>query len=220
MALILHIDTSVNKGSICLSDDDSIIDYDECLQQKDQSAWLHPAIQSLLLNNSLKIQDLHAISVVNGPGSYTGLRIGLAAAKGICYALKIPIITISTLQMMASVFTEQKEIQFICPMIDARRLEVYTAVYNPSLEKICEEQALILDENSFSEILKENKILFCGNGVEKWQSICKNENAAYSNQTFDARNAVPLAYQFFLQKKFADLAYVEPNYLKQVYIKS
>ena len=220
MALLLHIDTSVDKGSICLSNDDIILDYAECLLQKDQSAWLHPSIKNILSKNNISIRDLQAVSVVNGPGSYTGLRIGLAAAKGICYALSIPLIILSTLEVMASAVLSSENNYLICPMIDARRQEVFTAVYNNQLLEVLPAQALILDENSFSELLSTHPILFCGNGSMKWQSICYNKNAFFKIKSFDARDAVSIANQYFKKEKFANTAYSEPQYLKQVYIKS
>lgn len=220
MAVLLHIDTSVDKGSICISNHGIILDYAECLLQKDQSAWLHPAIKTILSKNNLIIEDIQAISVVNGPGSYTGLRIGLAAAKGICYALSIPLITLSTLEVMANAFCTSENNYLICPMIDARRQEVFTAVYDNQLHEILPAQALILDENSYSELLSKNQILFCGNGVTKWKSICCNKNAIFKINFFDAKDSVSIANQHFKQKKFANTAYSEPQYLKQVYIKS
>src|SRR5262249_34686360 len=150
---------------------------------KDHAAFLQPAIQTIIQNSEFRIQNLDAISVVAGPGSYTGLRVGLASAKGLCYALNIPLITLNTLEVMAQAAINQSTDQLInqsnlfCPMIDARRNEVFTAIYNEKLQTLIQPAALTLAENSFETFLQKQKVVFFGSGSIKWKEICKNPNA-------------------------------------------
>src|SRR5215831_19352433 len=125
MPIILNIDTSVESASVCLSNDGDVVGLSVNNNKKDHAAWLHRAIQELVKNTGLTLSDLDAIAISIGPGSYTGLRIGLSAAKGLCYALNIPLISVNTLQMMAHA-ARKEDVQFICPLIDARRMEVFT----------------------------------------------------------------------------------------------
>ena len=150
MALILNIDTTGSKTSIALAIDGDVIADASNSEQRDHASWIHPAIDQLLLRNGFKPADLSAIAVTVGPGSYTGLRVGLATAKGFCYALNIPLITENTLLVMASQaisrYSNEKQpsVDFYIPMIDARRMEVFTAVYDNDLNKILTPKALIL----------------------------------------------------------------------------
>jgi tRNA threonylcarbamoyladenosine biosynthesis protein TsaB len=162
------------------------------------------------------MKDINAVAVSNGPGSYTGLRIGLSAAKGLCYALQIPLITIGTLQMMVQ-GVEKNEANLYCPMIDARRMEVFTAMYGSEGKEITSPAALILDENSFAEDLKMNRILFFGNGAAKFKNICSHSNAIFSGLHTDASQLAKLSQQKFTAKDFADLAYCEPLYVKEFF---
>jgi tRNA threonylcarbamoyladenosine biosynthesis protein TsaB len=135
MPLLLHIETAVEGASLCLSDGPEIIGFAENPSQKDSAAWVQPGIQDLLHKSGVRLQQLAAVSVSAGPGSYTGLRVGLSSAKGLCYALGIPLLTISTLKMMA-VAAQSQEVDLLCPMIDARRMEVFAAVYNKELAEV------------------------------------------------------------------------------------
>ncbi|HLG40925.1 MAG TPA: tRNA (adenosine(37)-N6)-threonylcarbamoyltransferase complex dimerization subunit type 1 TsaB, partial [Chitinophagaceae bacterium] len=176
MALILNIDTAVELASVCLSNDDKVISLTINKTKNDHAAWLHPAIHKLIQDEELRIEHIEAAAVSIGPGSYTGLRLGLSAAKGICYALNIPLITINTLQMMAhSVSAEAHDL--ICPLIDARRMEVFMAVYTKSYHEIVRPASMIVDKNSFTDILSSHHITFCGNGVKKIQSLLSHANA-------------------------------------------
>jgi tRNA threonylcarbamoyladenosine biosynthesis protein TsaB len=160
--------------------------------------------------------DLKAISVSNGPGSYTGLRIGLSTAKGLCYALQIPLITINTLKMMADA-SSNLPVDLLCPMIDARRMEVYTAVYNKQLDELTPVHNRILDGESFSDILQMNKVAFIGNGSAKFMSLISHKNAVFYSQSYNAKHLVALAFKAFQKAEYADLAYVEPCYGKAFY---
>jgi tRNA threonylcarbamoyladenosine biosynthesis protein TsaB len=213
MALLLNIDTALDRASVCLSNDGSIIQTVSHDQPKDHALWLHQCVADLLHKNGFTGNDLGAIAVAIGPGSYTGLRVGLSAAKGLAYALKIPLIGVSTLQMIAQA-NRNEIVELVCPMIDARRMEVFTAVYDRQGKEIIAPSALILDENSFSDLLAKNKILFCGNGCTKLQPLIKNENANFNVRSGDANDLSVIANQHFQEKRFIDLAYSEPFYIK------
>lgn len=162
------------------------------------------------------MKDINAVAVSNGPGSYTGLRIGLSAAKGLCYALQIPLITIGTLQMMAQA-AKNSEANLFCPMIDARRMEVFTALYDSEGNEVMKPAALILDENSFAEELKESRILFFGNGAGKFKDICSNSNAIFKDIEAEASHLAKISQQKFTAGDFAALAYSEPYYVKEFF---
>jgi tRNA threonylcarbamoyladenosine biosynthesis protein TsaB len=216
MSLILNIDTAVGKASICLSGDGDPLGLVVQDKPKEQAAWLHTSIVTLLSKNNLTPGDLNAIAVSIGPGSYTGLRVGLAAAKGLCYALQIPLIAIGTLKVMALAAKTQAT-DLICPLIDARRMEVFTAVYDSSLREKISPQAMIIDEKSFSSVLKDHSVLFCGNGSTKLQSLVNNMNAQFSKSFSDATHLGMLSAASFRNQEFADLAYTGPLYIKEFY---
>jgi len=214
MALILHIDSSLEEASICLSDNGKSLFISKNTGKHDHAAWLHTAIKIGMEQTGEQLTDTDAISVTIGPGSYTGLRIGLASAKGICYILKKPLIGLNTLKVMASAVSSSAE-EWICPMIDARRMEVFTAVYNKDLAEIKSPAARILDANSFRDELKEHEILFCGNGTDKFKNFVSNDRARFTARGFDALDMISLAEKKFDEKDFLDLAYAEPLYLKE-----
>ena len=156
---------------------------------------------------------MHAIAVSKGPGSYTGLRIGVSAAKGLCFAIDVPLISIPTLEALA----HQAEIEdgLIIPMLDARRLEVYSAVFSSENKQIRETKAEVLDENSYDDYLKTNKVCFIGDGVEKFKALCKHENAIFIDDKLpSAKQMGTLAEIKYHKNDFEDVAYFEPYYLK------
>ena len=227
MAFILNIDTALEIASVSLAEDVVIIQRKENEQQKDHAAWIHNAIKELFEISGKRIDQLNAVAVSNGPGSYTGLRVGLSTAKGLCFAQNIPLITIGTLEIMA--FSAIRNLKLfpglqlpasdllICPMIDARRMEVFAGVYNVKMEEIMKPLALILDERSFEELLKWHKILFLGNGSIKFQQICQNPHAIFKKYPLNAVALARLTYKNFIGNNFAGLAYTEPLYLKEFY---
>ncbi|HYM94444.1 MAG TPA: tRNA (adenosine(37)-N6)-threonylcarbamoyltransferase complex dimerization subunit type 1 TsaB, partial [Chitinophagaceae bacterium] len=148
--------------------------------------------------------------------SYTGLRVGLSTAKGLCYALNIPLINISTLEIMAFAASKE-ETDLLCPVIDARRMEVFTAVYTKTLEKILNPQAVILNKDSFSRLLSTNKVLFFGNGSQKVQALISSSNAIFKPIVYSATDMISLSYNCFFRQNFADLAYTEPVYIKKFF---
>lgn len=187
--IILHIDTSIDKGSFCISDNEQLLDYGENERRNEQSAWLHTAIGESFHRIGLRPSDLDAVSVSNGPGSYTGLRIGLATAKGLCYALNKPLICLSTLEILASTVKEDA-VDLICPMIDARRMEVFTACYSKDLKIIKEPFATILTPECFSDILLNRHVLFTGNGSGKFETLVKkNDSIKFLNKKMDEQDS-------------------------------
>jgi len=223
MALLLNIDTAVDTASICLAKDGKALSISKNIRedavgesQKDHASWLHIAIKEIFEKNDLELRAVDAIVVTGGPGSYTGLRIGMATAKGICYALNKPLISLNTLLVMANA-AKQENADLLCPMIDARRMEVFTAIYTKELEIIKEPAAMTLTENSFDEYLLSNSICFFGNGSNKFRTINKHEKAVFKDLKIDASSMVALSEKSFVEKAFADLAYAEPLYLKEFY---
>jgi len=216
MALILNIDTAVDAASVCLARDGKELTLEKNKKQKDHAAWLHLAIKHIFEKNELELKAVDAIAVTAGPGSYTGLRIGMATAKGICYALNKPLITLNTLKVMANAAKNEKT-DLLCPMIDARRMEVFTAIYSKDLTIIKEPAAIQVNEKSFDEVLATGSICFFGNGSSKFQIIKKDPRAIFADINSDASSMIALSEEEFQQKDFADLAYAEPIYLKEFY---
>jgi tRNA threonylcarbamoyladenosine biosynthesis protein TsaB len=210
---LLHIDTAVVSASICLSQDEAILGEAINPTQKDHAAWIHNAIKDLLLAAGISLQQLSAISISAGPGSYTGLRVGMSTAKGLCYALKKPLVLVSTLEMMAFAAGPAHG-ALLCPMIDARRLEVFTAVYREDGTTVLAPANMIIDENSFGALLHHERVIFFGNGSNKSLQIINSPNAEHREVDATAKHMVPLAFRKFGSNDFADLAYAEPYYGK------
>ena len=218
MALILNIDTSTAKAGVCLSEKGEMLLMSENHDQKDHSTWLHPAVQKLLQDTGHRLQDLQAVAVTAGPGSYTGLRVGMAAAKGFCYALGIPLITENTLTVMAFAARDQLPvIDLLCPMLDARRMEVFTAIYKKDLDIILPATAMIIDENSFSSYLLNHQMSFFGEGSYKCKQVISAPNAAFVDLNFNVRYLGILSFHRYLQHEFTGIAYSEPAYTKEFY---
>jgi len=223
MSKILSIETSTEVCSVSLSENGKVIDCREDLIGMNHSKLLTVFIQELLLVNNLKASDLDAVAVSEGPGSYTGLRIGVSVAKGICFAVNKPLIAVSSLEAMAkSVLTRSSKQQInieendlLVPMIDARRMEVYRTVFTSKLEVVKKVDAVIIDETSFQEELNQSKIFYFGNGAEKCRNVLNHPNAIYVEGIITSANhMVELAFEKFQQKDFVDVAYFEPFYLK------
>lgn len=219
MALLLNIDTAIETATISISDNEKVIASFSNNNQKDHASFLQPSIKNLLQKVRLKINELNAIAVTSGPGSYTGLRVGMASAKGLCYALNIPLITINTLEVIGlSSINQAKDMRaFYCPMIDARRMEVFTAVYNYQLSEIIKPCSMILNEGDFNELLKTNKIYFSGSGAIKFKDITNNKDALFVIGEPTTNAMAQLSYQSFANKNFADVLYASPVYLKEFY---
>ena len=214
MTLILLIETATKSCSVALALNGKVIACKEEVNENYSHAEkLNTFIIALFQGRNISMQDLDAITVSKGPGSYTGLRIGVSTAKGICYGLKIPLISIPTLQAMAFSIKGEEDIDLYCPMIDARRLEVYSGIYNQDNEEIRCVQANVIDSTSYqSELAK--KILFFGDNISKCEKIIKHENAKFINNFYPSVKKIgPLVYKRFQNQIFEDLAYFEPFYL-------
>ncbi len=218
MAILLHIDTATEFAFTGFSKEGQILAQVENLEQQQHASFLQPAIQRLSKEISLPLQQIDGVVISNGPGSYTGLRVGLASAKGICFALQKPLIALNTLHIMAhAARTTFPEANLFFPMIDARRMEVFTAIYNNQLEVLLTPQAMILENNSFSDMLNNGLSVFSGSGQEKFSKICSHPNARFSQERHSIMDMMVLAEQAFVNQQFADLAYAEPFYSKGFY---
>ena len=220
MAVILNIDTSASHCSVAVAIDGEIAQGFESAEKMDHSSSLAPFIEKCLDFLKEKKLDPDAVSVASGPGSYTGLRIGMSMAKGIAFGKDIPLITISSLEVMAvrAIFTDPEFMgdELIVPMIDARRMEVYTGVYDSALNLRIEEHSKILDENSFEELIDEKKIIFIGDGTEKFKPIYKGGNAKWLGLGMPhAKYMAALSEIYYKEKRFSDVAYTVPSYLKE-----
>ena len=221
MGMILSIETSTDVCSVAIAKDGIAIAKQELFQPNSHSTQLTLLIQELFKTEGVSpMEELNAVAVSAGPGSYTGLRIGVSVVKGICYALDLPLISIDTLKTLtqAAIITQENnsaEELLYCPMLDARRMEVYTALHSSALNIIEETNAKIIDSDSFSEQLEKNKMLFFGNGAAKCKNDISNENALFLDGIVPlAANMSKLAEQKFANSDFEDLAYFEPFYLK------
>ena len=212
---ILNIETSTKACSVALhKNGELIVCREDVTTNFSHSEKLLKFISKLFSDAKLSLSDLDAIAVSMGPGSYTGLRIGVSTAKGLCYGLDIPLISISTLKAMSFGMALEIKADLYCPMIDARRMEVYSAFFDINNTEVRKIQADIIDENSYKKEL-EKKVVFFGDGSEKIKEKIKHENAMFiSNIHPSAKNMGLLSYQKFNKSLFEDLAYFEPFYLK------
>ncbi|MBL0054821.1 MAG: tRNA (adenosine(37)-N6)-threonylcarbamoyltransferase complex dimerization subunit type 1 TsaB [Chitinophagaceae bacterium] len=221
MSCILNIDTASELATISMARDGLLISSLSNGDQKDHAAFLQPGISQLCLNSGIPLSQVDAVAVSAGPGSYTGLRVGMASAKGLCYALSIPFITLDTLQIAAFTCLDQQSANerykdhLLCPMIDARRMEVFTAVYDHQLNIILPPAALVLDEHSFTEQLHDHAILFFGSGSDKWRSISNHPNVTFVTFSSDPKYMCRLSEKAFDEKNFTQLADSQPLYLKE-----
>lgn len=218
MALILCIETTTTNCSVSLGENGSLLALKE-LNNKGYShaEKLHLFIQAVLKEAQKELSDIEAVAVSEGPGSYTGLRIGVSTAKGLCFALDIPLLAIETLRLLKEQVPEP-EAQFVIPMLDARRMEVYNTVFQGT-QKLVPTTAQVLDENSFSTFLAQGKCLFIGTGVQKFKERCTHPNATFKPAFPSSKEMVLLAQEQFQNKEVVNLAYFEPFYLKDFLIK-
>lgn len=212
---ILHIETSSKNCSVAISDGEELLCLcEEVSENYKQSESLHTFVEWALEGAEISLKDIEAVSLGKGPGSYTGLRIGAASAKGFCYGLKVPLIAVNSLETMIEPFLAQNY-DVIIPLIDARRMEVYCAVFDGnSGEMLMETEAKILDEQSFKE-LEGKKILFVGDGAKKAQEILQISGADFNENVYpSAKYLIKKAVEKFNRQDFEDVAYFEPFYLK------
>lgn len=225
MALILNIETATDVCSAALADNGETFALKESKEEKSHSSLLSVFIEEIMTGSNISVQGLDAIAISKGPGSYTGLRIGVSTAKGLCYGADVPLISVSTLQAMASGIISSNRINeletgslkdtLVCPMIDARRMEVYTAIYDSSCKIVEHAQAKIIDRTTFANYLSKKRMIFFGTGSEKCRHLLKNKNALFID-SFDtsARYMAPLSEDAYNKGKYENTAYFEPYYLK------
>lgn len=214
MSLILNIETTTTNCSVSLSNEgETLVLREDYNTNFSHAESLHIFIDDVMTSAKIKPSQIDAIAVSKGPGSYTGLRIGVSAAKGLCFSLDKPLISVSTLESLS----HQVKIDSGCivPMLDARRMEIYSAIFDANHIQIREIQAQILDESSFLEYLKKDKVYFIGNGVEKTKTIIQHENAVFiPNKLPSASEMGRLAFEKYKNNDFENVAYFEPFYLK------
>lgn len=225
MAVILNIETATSVCSVALAENGKLLAFEESNESNVHAEKLAVFIQNLLKKTSRSYSELNAIAIGSGPGSYTGLRIGTSTAKGLCYGLNIPLIAVSTLKAMAHAAAEisTDKNALLCPMIDARRLEVYTALYDSNGKEVEPVYAKILDENSFAEYRAKSSVAFFGDGMPKMRELLAplNPHGSVDTKTIwidsicaSAKNLAPLAEEAYNANRFTDLAYYQPFYLK------
>jgi len=217
MAYILNIETSTKNCSVAVAKNGEMIVCREIAEMGYSHAEkLHVFIEEILLEANLKFSDLNAIAVSQGPGSYTGLRIGVSTAKGLCYGLDIPLIAVDTLEVLASQIAIEEGV--IVPMIDARRMEVYSAIFDKNHQKIRDTKAEILTEESFSDL--NQTVYFVGDSSQKAKTLLQKDNFIFSDDVIypSAKQMIKKSYILFTNNRFEDVAYFEPFYLKDFMI--
>jgi tRNA threonylcarbamoyladenosine biosynthesis protein TsaB len=216
MSLILSIETSAALCSVAIHKDGQLIDTEEVNEPQAHAAKCAVSIHQIFAKNSIQAADLNAVAISSGPGSYTGLRIGTSVAKGLCFGLNIPLINIPTLDFLAHQVSLKHKDGILCPMIDARRMEVYTQLFDNELNPLTDTEAIIIDQNSFTELLAKQKVLFFGDGSAKCKETLTHVNAVFVDQIYPrAQFMGSIAQRKFELKHFADLADFTPFYLKE-----
>ncbi|MGE5393501.1 MAG: tRNA (adenosine(37)-N6)-threonylcarbamoyltransferase complex dimerization subunit type 1 TsaB [Candidatus Saccharibacteria bacterium] len=223
MAAILLIETSTEICSVALTVDGLLTDVIESGEGQNHARLVTVFAQEILRRNHVKVEELVAVAVSKGPGSYTGLRIGVSTAKGICYARQIPLIAIGTLEAMAHYVIKNRKYYSVpedipalfCPMIDARRMEVFSMLFDQKGAVVHPIDAIIVDEAFLAGKLIDHQVVFFGNGSEKCRKVIQSPNALFlSNMEASAKHMNDLAWQLYNKKQFEDVAYFEPFYLK------
>ena len=219
MSVILNIETSTDVCSVALAQDGQVLEHHENYEGHNHAVLLSNYVQSCVKYAKSRDLKIEAVAVSIGPGSYTGLRIGLSEAKGLCFGLSAPLIGVNTLKLLSvsvmfNNFFEEDNLLYV-PMIDARRKEVYTAVYNAALDAVLEPRPMILDENSFMDIKLDSKLLIFGNGSDKARDIIKRGNVQFIEGVKPvALDMIALSEKSFRENDFIDVAYSTPLYLK------
>ena len=214
MTRILLLETSAATLSVALAEDGKVVAERICTQPRMQSSLTAPLVKEVMDEAGIGFDALDAVCVSKGPGSYTGLRVGVSTAKGLAFGAHLPLLSVGTLDILAAGVEDKESFRYIVPMIDARRMEVYTAVYSSACEKIAPIRALVVEENSFADELSAGPVLFVGDGALKCEAVIRHENAHFREAAPLVRNMAALAQRAFDAGKFEDVAYFEPFYLK------
>jgi len=221
MNYILNFDTTTEKAIINLSNGADVLTTSINTDPRQHATFLHSSIHKILRQNDIQPSELKAIGVTGGPGSYTGIRVGLAAAKGLCFALKIPMVLFNTLELMAFCAIEKTGHQnaLYSPLIDARRMEVFAAVYQKDLNIIMEPQAMVLEENSFEELRKNSPVFFFGSGAEKFKKIINNpvSNDHFTDSETTSEGLAEFSWNKFRNNDFENAANATALYVKEFY---
>ena len=219
---ILAIETSTDVCSVALSRNGETIDSITVTEPRMQTSRMAPMVADILEANNLSVKDCAAVAVSSGPGSYTGLRVGVSMAKGLCFGAGIPLIGVNTLDLLAAQGialhkgdSGEKPADFVVPMIDARRMEVYQAVYDGAGNRVSEIEPKLLETFSFSEIIAQKRVIFCGNGCKKFEEIAPRGDTIFIPCSPGAEFMSQLAFKKFKAELFEDVAYMEPFYLKE-----
>ena len=218
MERIILIETSTALCSVALAEDGVITAYKESSAPKAHASLTAVFIDEILKEKSLTMSDCKAVCVSMGPGSYTGLRVGVSTAKGLCFGSGLPLIAVGTLDTLvaqAQVSGQIGNARYVVPMVDARRMEVYTATFTPEGKQITDTAPMIIDENSFAEQLAEGEVLFIGDGAGKCADMIKHPNAKFIQCNPQASAMLSPAQTAYKEKRFEDVAYFEPFYLKE-----
>ncbi|MBL0742095.1 tRNA (adenosine(37)-N6)-threonylcarbamoyltransferase complex dimerization subunit type 1 TsaB [Chryseolinea lacunae] len=221
MPLLLSLETSTTVCSVALHENNTLLSMAEVHREHSHASKLAPLIDQVVRTADVTLKDISAVAVASGPGSYTGLRIGTSTAKGLCYALSIPLVAVGTLEIMAAqVNATNVSKARLCPMIDARRMEVYCQIFDAGNTALQAVEAKVIDEHSFEKELEEGPIIFFGNGADKCRPVITHPNAIFiSGITPSAANLGALAWTKFQQQRIEDLVHFEPFYLKEFMIK-
>lgn len=219
MARILLLETSTATLSVALSVDGVVVQERICTEPRQQASLAAPLVKKVLDAAGLSVADCHAVCVSKGPGSYTGLRVGVSTAKGLCFGAGIPLLSVGTLDALVCQARLEglltADCRYVVPMIDARRMEVYTALFRPDGTQLSPVEPRVIDGSSFAEALGEGPVLFIGDGAEKCRPALSSPNARFVQCFPRAASMAPLAEAAFHEKRFEDIAYFEPFYLKE-----
>lgn len=219
---ILNIHTATETAIVNLSVGPRTLHTITNADTKQHAAFLHPAINGILKKEGIIMKDLSAVGITSGPGSYTGIRVGLAAAKGFCFGLKIPLITYNSLELIAlSMISFAKEGNALyCPLVDARRMEVYTAIYKFNMEEVEPPSSKILDENSFQDYLNKSKVIFSGSGCKKFQHLTKMPGSYFTDIEISTEVLTLLSLGKYEKSDFENISTFQPLYIKEFYTTS
>jgi tRNA threonylcarbamoyladenosine biosynthesis protein TsaB len=222
MAVILSLETSSKVCSVAIHKDEALLATSEVHINQSHASKLAELISDVKKNSGIHWNELSAIAVSSGPGSYTGLRIGVSTAKGLCYSLNKPLIAVSTLELLAVQMSRRlTNYCLLCPMIDARRMEVYCRVTDAKLNEVSATEAKIIDANSFSDILNSQTMIFFGDGSTKCKGIINHRNAIFVDDMYPMASQLGYrAFEKFVQSKVEDIVSFEPGYLKEFTVKA
>ncbi|MBW3470147.1 tRNA (adenosine(37)-N6)-threonylcarbamoyltransferase complex dimerization subunit type 1 TsaB [Arthrospiribacter ruber] len=217
MAIILSIETATSVCSVALHENDRLLALSEISSPNSHGKMIMPMIDEIFDIAKIDKREIDAVAVSSGPGSYTGLRIGVSTAKGFVFALGVPLIEVNTLEGLAQQVTECdiRQGSVIIPLLDARRMEVYCSVYSYDLKELSPTEALDIDQATFSNWLEKGEVIFVGDGSDKLRQVLNHSNAFFPGFVNTAKSIGKIAFRKFNQKEFVDLAYFEPNYLKE-----